>query len=67
MSWDTTNGNDARISRAELQSRFSQARLEELQRTVAELVSGDDLETVLTRVLAAAHRAVPVADVPAGD
>ncbi len=59
MSWDTTNGDDARISRAELQSRFSQARLEELQRTVAELVSGDDLETVLTRVLAAAHRAVP--------
>jgi diguanylate cyclase (GGDEF)-like protein len=59
MSWDTTNDNDARASRAELQSRFSQARLEELQRTVAELVSGDDLETVLTRVLAAAHRAVP--------
>ncbi len=59
MSWDTTNIADARISRAELQSRFSQARLEELQRTVAELVSGDDLETVLTRVLAAAHRAVP--------
>ena len=59
MSWDTTNVGDARISRAELQSRFSQARLEELQRTVAELVSGDDLDTVLTRVLAAAHRAVP--------
>jgi diguanylate cyclase (GGDEF)-like protein len=38
---------------------MSQARLEELQRTVAELVSGDDLETVLTRVVAAVHRAVP--------
>ncbi len=59
MHWDTTNSGDARISRAELQSRFSQARLEEFQRTVAELVSGDDLETVLTRVLAAAYRAVP--------
>jgi diguanylate cyclase (GGDEF)-like protein len=59
MQWDTTDSVDARVSRAELRTRMSQARLEELQRTVAELVSGDDLETVLTRVVAAVHRAVP--------
>jgi diguanylate cyclase (GGDEF)-like protein len=59
MHWDTSDDVDVRVSRAELRSRLSQARLEELQRTVAELVSGDDLETVLTRVVAAVHRAVP--------
>jgi diguanylate cyclase (GGDEF)-like protein len=59
MRWDTSDDLDVRVSRAEIRSRMSQARLEELQRTVAELVSGDDLETVLTRVVAAVHRAVP--------
>ena len=59
MRWDTSDDVDVRVSRAEIRSRMSQARLEELQRTVAELVSGDDLETVLTRVVAAVHRAVP--------
>jgi len=36
-----------------------QARLQGLQRTVADLVSGDELQIVLTRVVAAVNRAVP--------
>jgi diguanylate cyclase (GGDEF)-like protein len=59
MSWDLDDDESARISRAELQARVAQARLEELQRTVAELVSGDDLRTVLAKVVGAARRAVP--------
>jgi diguanylate cyclase (GGDEF)-like protein len=59
MSWDSNDDETARVSRAELQARLSQARLEELQRTVAELVSGDSLRTVLTKVVKAAQRAVP--------
>jgi diguanylate cyclase (GGDEF)-like protein len=59
MRWQEVDDEAAKTSRAELQSRLSQARLEELQRTVAELVSGDGLNTVLARVVAAAGRAVP--------
>jgi diguanylate cyclase (GGDEF)-like protein len=59
MSWDLDDDESARVSRAELQARLAQARLEELQRTVAELVSGDDLRTVLAKVVGAARRAVP--------
>jgi diguanylate cyclase (GGDEF)-like protein len=59
MSWKLADDESARISRAELQARLAQARLEELQRTVAELVSGDDLRTVLAKVVGAARRAVP--------
>jgi hypothetical protein len=59
LHWESVDDDATRASRAELQARVSQARLEELQRTVAELVSGDGLETVLTRVMGAAGRAVP--------
>jgi diguanylate cyclase (GGDEF)-like protein len=59
VRWDSTESDGARVTRAELQAQWSQARLEELQRTVAELVSGDGLEIVLGRVVAAAARAVP--------
>jgi hypothetical protein len=58
MSWESVEDDAARASSALLQSRISQARLEEIQRTVADLVSGDGLEVVLARVLAAAARAV---------
>ena len=59
IRWDIVESDAARIARAELQAQWSQARLEELQHTVAELVSGDGLATVLSRVVAAAGRAVP--------
>src|SRR6185312_6413332 len=41
LSWESDDEATARISRAELRARLSHARLEELQHTVAELVSGD--------------------------
>ena len=57
--WAAADSDAVRAARAELAARLSQARLEELNRTVAELVSGDSLEAVLTRVVGAAGRAVP--------
>jgi diguanylate cyclase (GGDEF)-like protein len=59
LRWELADSDAVRASRAELAARVSQARLEELHHTVAQLVSGDSLETVLTRVMAAAGRAVP--------
>jgi hypothetical protein len=58
LRWESTDENVAKAATAEIRARLSQARLEELQRTVAELVSGDGLESVLRRVVAAAGRAV---------
>jgi diguanylate cyclase (GGDEF)-like protein len=59
LRWEAVDSDAVRASRAELAARVSQARLEELHHTVAQLVSGDTLETVLTQVMAAAGRAVP--------
>jgi diguanylate cyclase (GGDEF)-like protein len=59
IRWNCSESDTARITRAELAASWSQARLEELQRTLADLVSGDELETVLGRVVSAAGRAVP--------
>ena len=59
MRWEVADSDAVRASLAELAARVSQARLEELHHTVAQLVSGDTLETVLTQVMAAAGRAVP--------
>jgi diguanylate cyclase (GGDEF)-like protein len=59
MRWAPIDDATARVLRAELQSRLSQARLGEFQTTVAELVSGDGLHMVLARVLQAAARTVP--------
>jgi len=58
VRWEAGDEDTVKLSRAEMRARLSEARLEELQRTVAELVSGDGLEPVLTLVLAAAGRAV---------
>ncbi len=57
--WAEVDSDAVRAARAELGARVSQARLEELHHTVAQLVSGDSLEVVLTQVMAAAGRAVP--------
>ena len=59
MRWEEVDSDARRVSRAELTARVAQARLEEIHHTVAELVSGDGLETVLNQVMAAAGRAVP--------
>ena len=58
VRWET-DSDAVKASRAELAAHASQARLEELHHTVAQLVSGDSLEVVLTHVMAAAARAVP--------
>jgi diguanylate cyclase (GGDEF)-like protein len=59
LRWAPIDDDAARVLRAELQSRLSQARLKEFQMTLADLVSGEGLQTVLTRVLEATARAVP--------
>ena len=58
LRWETADEGAARVAHAEFRSRLSEARLEELQHTVTDLVYGDDLESVLARVVAAAGRAV---------
>jgi hypothetical protein len=58
MHWEEVDDDAARASRSELRYRLAEARLEEIQHSVAELVSGDELETVLNRVAGAAARAV---------
>jgi len=59
VRWEAIDSDAVRATRAEMTARVSQARLEELHHTVAQLVSGDSLETVLTQVMGAAGRAVP--------
>ena len=58
LRWESIDDETARSGRSELRTRISEARLDELQRTVGELVSGGGLEAVLARVVAAARRAV---------
>jgi hypothetical protein len=58
VHWDSVDDVAARASGAELRARVAEARLEEIQHCVAELVSGDELETVLANVVVAAARAV---------
>jgi hypothetical protein len=57
LRW-VSDDDEIRVRGAEMRAQLADARLDELQRTVAELVSGDGLEPVLTRVTAAARRAV---------
>jgi diguanylate cyclase (GGDEF)-like protein len=56
--WDAAEGSEAEARRADMKIRLLEARLAELQSTVAELGSGDGLAHVLTRVMAGATRAV---------
>jgi diguanylate cyclase (GGDEF)-like protein len=56
--WDAAEGSEAEARRAAMKIRLLEARLAELQSTVAELGSGDGLQHVLTRVMAGATRAV---------
>jgi diguanylate cyclase (GGDEF)-like protein len=56
--WDAAEGREAEARRADMKIRLLEARLAELQSTVAELGSGDGLQHVLTRVMTGATRAV---------
>jgi diguanylate cyclase (GGDEF)-like protein len=58
LSWDSADGKEAQESRAEMRVRLVEARLDELQRTLAALGSGDGLQPVLNRIMAGAVRAV---------
>jgi diguanylate cyclase (GGDEF)-like protein len=58
LRWDPVDLEKADQSRAEMRVRLLEARLDELQRTLADLGSGDGLQPVLTRVMAGAMRAV---------
>jgi len=58
LHWDPVDAEQAHERRAEMRVRLLEARLDELQRTLAELGSGDGLQPVLHRVMAGAMRAV---------
>ena len=58
LQWDPVDAEKANEGRAEMRVRLLEARLGELQRTLAELGSGDGLQPLLKRVLAGAMRAV---------
>jgi diguanylate cyclase (GGDEF)-like protein len=58
LRWGSGDDEAAQRRGAEMRARLAEARLDELQRTVADLVSGDGLEVVLMKVVAAARRAV---------
>jgi len=58
LRWDDAEGREAEARRAAMRIRLLEARLDEIQSTVAELGSTEGLQHVLTRVLAGATRAV---------
>jgi diguanylate cyclase (GGDEF)-like protein len=57
LRW-TEDDIGSQVEHHAFRARLLEARLEALQRTVAELVSGEGLEIVLPRIIAAAARAV---------
>jgi diguanylate cyclase (GGDEF)-like protein len=58
LHWEVAEPRVVELAHAKLQATLYEARLDELQRTVGELVSGDGLDLVLARVVGAARRAV---------
>ena len=58
VRWHSGDDTARAMAYLETRLRLSEMRLEEFQRTVAELVSADDLDTVLTRVVRAAAHAI---------
>ena len=59
LRWASVDLEVANESRAEMRVRLLEARLDELQGTLADLGSGEGLQPVLTRVMAGAMRVVP--------
>ena len=70
LRWSPIDDVAARVSNAEIRRQLAESRLRGLQRTLADLVSGDDLQTVLTRVVESVASAVParqyILDIDAG-
>jgi PAS domain S-box-containing protein len=60
VTWIEDHVVDEATDRSEFLSEMLASRLDELQRIVAELVSDDDLETILTKIVASAGRTVRV-------
>jgi diguanylate cyclase (GGDEF)-like protein len=58
VTWQVTDDAVRRAEYWEMRTKLLEARLEGFERTVATLVGGDDLETVLPRIIEAAARAV---------
>jgi len=59
IRWESTEVMSARVAALERRNGWQELRLEALQRTVADLVSGAGLEEVLSRIVASAAQAVP--------
>ncbi len=59
LRWSPIDDVAARVSHAEIKAQLSESRLKGLQRTLADLVSGDDLQIVLARVVEELATAVP--------
>jgi diguanylate cyclase (GGDEF)-like protein len=57
VSWDDTRDDEFLLEEARLYRHVAEQRLATFQETVAEVVSADDLDTVLDRVVNAASRA----------
>jgi diguanylate cyclase (GGDEF)-like protein len=58
ISWSDADETARTVAFLETKVQLSELRLEAFQRTLAELVSADDLDTMLTRVVASAAHAV---------
>ena len=58
VRWNESDELARRVAFLETRLQLSEMRVESFQRTVAELVSADDLDTVLARIVSAAARAV---------
>ena len=58
VTWRVTDEPTRRAEELEVQMQVLQGRLQALQITVGDLVSGENLETVLGRIIASAARAV---------
>ena len=58
VTWQVTDDAVRRAEYWEMRNTLLEARLESFERTVATLVGGDDLETVLPRIIKAAAKAV---------
>jgi diguanylate cyclase (GGDEF)-like protein len=58
VRWEPSEGPAARAAFFEMRNQILEARLETFRRTVADLVTGDDLDAVLTRIVASTASAV---------
>jgi hypothetical protein len=59
IRWEAVSDEQSQAEASRRHVQMVEGRLEALQRTVAEIVAGEDLGVVLGRIIAAAARAVP--------